>query len=445
MARSRCLAQRTRLRYPPSRGSPSLRSSLLLVSLVSGYQVVGRLRIALMRLVTDVSDNDLTNEVVEELRQLAQRLAEDIGEEADSVSRARSSRSTRVTEGDVTSVRLRLTAPLESRSARVTRVIQFAIMTLVLSSIVFLVFELTAKSLTHAESAALVIVTIGFFYVVVNVTIYARREFSRQTANAGRWRGSHFNLQVSPTEESAADTADSEAGLLDTVLHDEKMTTRLGYLIRQSGISAVGVLAAVSGLIYLGIHHFASVLQYIVAFGSALLLGITSFAVWWSERKQRKRMEATEDRFATLMTYEELVETLTRKKGSPKGAATPRQSEVDFSVLMELARIAPRPAIIESWGLLEYQLNVVADRLSPKQGHGWPEVAHSLEALDEWPLLYPAVLELRRLRDYTVHTVRSPSSSDAARYVSTVQDLVIILLRVVVSLPQSGSGRKEKG
>jgi hypothetical protein len=96
-------------------------------------------------------------------------------------------------------------------------------------------------------------------------------------------------------------------------------------------------------------------------------------------------------------------------------------------VVEALASAAPGQAVIDAWGLLEYQLNVVSDRLAPDQPHGWPQVARNLEAWDRWPILYPAVLELRRLRDYTVRSNRPPSSADAARYVSVAQDLAAAL------------------
>ena len=67
------------------------------------------------------------------------------------------------------------------------------------------------------------------------------------------------------------------------------------------------------------------------------------------------------------------------------------------------------------------------NRVAPDKPHGWPQLAHNLESLDKWPLLYPAVVELRHLRDYTVRSNRPPSSSDATRYVSVAQSLVTTL------------------
>ena len=99
-----------------------------------------------------------------------------------------------------------------------------------------------------------------------------------------------------------------------------------------------------------------------------------------------------------------------------------------------------RQAVIGAWGLLEYLLNVVADRFAPDQPHGWPQVATTLQAAwDKWPLLYPVVQELRRLRDYTVQSSRPPTSADAARYVAVAQD-VAATLRTATSLPDEIDG-----
>jgi hypothetical protein len=82
-----------------------------------------------------------------------------------------------------------------------------------------------------------------------------------------------------------------------------------------------------------------------------------------------------------------------------------------------------RQAVIDAWGLLEYQLNATSDRLAPDQPHGWPQVAHNLGSWGRWSLFRPSVEELRRLRDYTVQSSRSPSKTDAARYVSVTQEV----------------------
>ena len=123
-------------------------------------------------------------------------------------------------------------------------------------------------------------------------------------------------------------------------------------------------------------------------------------------------------------------------------AVAPRQEkETEFSLLQALAVVAPCQAIIDSWGLLEYQLRLVADRLSPGNTHGWPQVVDTLEAWDKWRRLCPVVLELRHLRDYTIQAAKRPSSLDASRYVSVVEDLVTSVRTALVSHTEgSGAG-----
>jgi hypothetical protein len=98
-----------------------------------------------------------------------------------------------------------------------------------------------------------------------------------------------------------------------------------------------------------------------------------------------------------------------------------------------------RQAVIDAWGLLEYQLNVASYRLAPDQPHGWPQVSRNLESWSTWPLLRPAVDELRRLRDYTVQSGRPPSKADADRYVSVAQD-VATTLRTAFPPSERGDG-----
>jgi hypothetical protein len=109
-------------------------------------------------------------------------------------------------------------------------------------------------------------------------------------------------------------------------------------------------------------------------------------------------------------------------------------------VVKALISTSPGQAVIRAWALLEYQLNVTSDRLALGQPHGWPQVALGLEALDTWPLLYPAVQELQRLRDYTVRSSQPPSSADAARYVSVAESLATTLLTASISEPSNSRG-----
>jgi hypothetical protein len=131
--------------------------------------------------------------------------------------------------------------------------------------------------------------------------------------------------------------------------------------------------------------------------------------------------------FASLAGYEKMVEATVREGGAAPDAATAMREETEFSVLEALAAAAPKQAVIDAWGLLEYQLNVTSDRLASDRPHGWPQVARNLESWPMWDRLLPAVQELRRLRDYTVQSSRQPTPADAASYVALVQDLVTTL------------------
>lgn len=128
--------------------------------------------------------------------------------------------------------------------------------------------------------------------------------------------------------------------------------------------------------------------------------------------------------FDTLAGYEKMVEAAARDAGATPDGAVAKSEEAEFSVLEALASAAPKQAVIDAWGLLEYQLNVASDRIVPDQPHGWPQVARNLESWPMWERLEPAVQELRRLRDYTVRYGGRTSAADAARYVSVVQELV---------------------
>ncbi len=131
--------------------------------------------------------------------------------------------------------------------------------------------------------------------------------------------------------------------------------------------------------------------------------------------------------FATLLDYEKVVAVAAKDAEASDGGAVVRHEVTEFSVPAALAPAVPGQAVIDAWGLLEYQLNVASDRVAPGQPHGWPQVARNLETWDKWPMLYPAVVELKRLRDYTVWSNRPPSSADASRYVSVAQDLATTL------------------
>lgn len=131
--------------------------------------------------------------------------------------------------------------------------------------------------------------------------------------------------------------------------------------------------------------------------------------------------------FDTLLGVEKVVAVAAIDTESADGGQVARHELAEFSVVRALTADAPGQAVIDAWQLLEYHLNVAADRVDPDGPHGWPQVAQNLDSWDKWPMLSPAVMELRRLRDYTVWSGRQPSSADATRYVSVAQDLVTTL------------------
>ena len=141
--------------------------------------------------------------------------------------------------------------------------------------------------------------------------------------------------------------------------------------------------------------------------------------------------------FAALVDYDKLIGATADGESTTKDEANPSQE----TILDLLADVAPGQAIIDAWGLLEYQLNVASDRLAPGQPHGWPQVANNLATWDRWPMLSPAVFELRRLRDHTERSRRPPSRAEAARYVSVANDLVSNLRFSVLSASSMSSRR----
>ena len=70
-----------------------------------------------------------------------------------------------------------------------------------------------------------------------------------------------------------------------------------------------------------------------------------------------------------------------RMRNPPDNEQIAQSEETEFSVLKALAQSAPEQAIIDAWGLLEYQLNGFGP-VAPDQPHGWPQVADNLRL---WP------------------------------------------------------------
>jgi hypothetical protein len=162
-------------------------------------------------------------------------------------------------------------------------------------------------------------------------------------------------------------------------------------------------------------------------------------------RRQARRLQSLEFPggsavFGSLLTQKEMVTAAGLAESLP-GEAAAQHELIEFSVIEALASVAPRQAIIDAWGLLEYELNVASDRIAPDKPIGWPQSAQTLEAWDRWSLLYPVVLELRRLRDYTVRSSRQPSARDAARYVSVARDVVATFRNSFSPGPGSASGQ----
>jgi hypothetical protein len=140
--------------------------------------------------------------------------------------------------------------------------------------------------------------------------------------------------------------------------------------------------------------------------------------------------------FAHLADFEGVAAVAARDAASLDDGKAVQHEATEFTIVRARMPEAPGEAVVDAWGLLEYQLTVAADRLDADQPHGWPQVAHTLEKWDKWPMLKPAVMELRRLRDYTVRSNHQPSSEDAARYVALAQD---IATTVMTSFPRTAS------
>lgn len=152
------------------------------------------------------------------------------------------------------------------------------------------------------------------------------------------------------------------------------------------------------------------------------------------------RFPGGEATFAPLAPIQAALAATAGEADEPEDPAEVKRQATEFGTLEELAVWAPPQAIVYAWGLLEYQLNAASDRIAPNQPHDWPQVAVNLKQLDKWPLLFPAIAELRRLRDYTVESGYLPSTADAIRYVSLAQDLVTTLRTATVSRDADDQG-----
>jgi hypothetical protein len=189
---------------------------------------------------------------------------------------------------------------------------------------------------------------------------------------------------------------------------------------------------------------FAAVTERSLAWPTAVVLGVVLMRRELAgafTRIQSVEFPGGKATFAALGDYEKMIAAATKDEKSAELRTSVRDAEAEFTVLEAMASAAPKQAVIDAWGLLEYQLNAASDRIAPGSPHGWPQVSRNLAAWEKWPVLNPAVQELRRLRDYTVRSNRSPSSSDAARYVSVVEEIVATLR--TLSATAAGTGAEK--
>jgi hypothetical protein len=137
--------------------------------------------------------------------------------------------------------------------------------------------------------------------------------------------------------------------------------------------------------------------------------------------------------FGTLTSVEQTIAAVAtgpQTGDGPAERASLRDEGAEWDVLVARAAVAPKEAVIDAWSTLEYQLNVMSDRLDPALPHGWPQVCRNFESWSQWSQLQPALIELRRLRDATASAPTAPSSADAARYVAVARELVSTLKKV---------------
>lgn len=119
-----------------------------------------------------MSDQPSQDDISETLRQLGDRFAQDLLEEAESPLPLPGEKENRpVTDADIVlaSAKMRLTQPM-GRSSWST-IVQAAVIVLAMVGVIYLTFELTAPLLTRFESSALILALIGFFYLFASVTI----------------------------------------------------------------------------------------------------------------------------------------------------------------------------------------------------------------------------------------------------------------------------------
>jgi hypothetical protein len=78
------------------------------------------------------------------------------------------------------------------------------------------------------------------------------------------------------------------------------------------------------------------------------------------QRIQSLEIAGSKAKFAVLGNYENMITAEVKKDAAPPEQGIVRQTETEFGI--PEAEVAPRQAIIDAWGRLEYQLNVASDR-----------------------------------------------------------------------------------
>jgi len=283
-----------------------------------------------------LNDSELSPAAAKELRLLARRLAEEVLDDAESISDAEDDDSVVVGADDVEAAWSRLSLVPPKRSARISKAIQFIMITLSLAAVIFLVFDLTAPNLGPAPRAALVFATVGFFYVLVTVARSLReRLIIRAKVKPGLEKSADISVlkyveqepqpdpnylddtqekrgleQASTKRDEARDDERSRLVLIKTVredeaptsvlqfiehvLRDQETSSRLSFLIWQGLLAIVVLVSVVAGLIYLGRHELTDGLSYFIAFGSALVLAVARVTLSVNRRARKRSMYESE-------------------------------------------------------------------------------------------------------------------------------------------------------
>lgn len=119
-----------------------------------------------------MTDYQISDEAAKESRRLGDRLAEQVLKEAESFALKNGRQGGDITGKDISDARARMleerTSPPRGPRPIPGLVFKFIVMTLAMVAVVFLVFELTATKLPSIGTAALVVGTIGFFYMLAH-------------------------------------------------------------------------------------------------------------------------------------------------------------------------------------------------------------------------------------------------------------------------------------